>query len=190
MQYPFHDFIIAAWTAGALVWLGGWLISKRTVRSQSLNSRVGHIVLVGIAFYLLFTTRLSFGFLARRFVPSSEAVASIGLALTVAGVALAIWARLYLGRNWSATVTIKEDHKLIRSGPYLFVRHPIYSGFALAALGTALALGEVRGLLAVAFALLGFRMKARLEEVFMTEQFGSEYTQYKKEVKGLIPFIW
>jgi protein-S-isoprenylcysteine O-methyltransferase Ste14 len=119
----------------------------------------------------------------------SREVSIIGLGLTVAGVAIAIWARFYIGRNWSATVTIKRDHQLIRTGPYSLARHPIYSGFALAALGTALARGEVGGLLGFALVLLSFQMKARLEEVFMTEQFGAEYTQYKREVKGLIPFI-
>jgi protein-S-isoprenylcysteine O-methyltransferase Ste14 len=105
-------------------------------------------------------------------------------------VAFAIWARFYLGRNWSGTVTVKQDHKLIRTGPYAVVRHPIYAGFGLAILGTAIAIGEVRGLAATVTALIGMALKSRLEEEFMTEQFGAEYVQYKKDVKAMIPFIW
>jgi protein-S-isoprenylcysteine O-methyltransferase Ste14 len=111
------------------------------------------------------------------------------LALTLAGAGFAIWARAYLGRNWSAIVTIKEDHRMVRSGPYALVRHPIYSGFLLALLGSALALGEVRGLVAVALAFLAWWFKSRLEEQFMEQRFGAEYAVYKRRVKALIPFV-
>jgi protein-S-isoprenylcysteine O-methyltransferase Ste14 len=110
--------------------------------------------------------------------------------MTFAGVAFAIWARLHIGRNWSGTVTIKADHKLIRTGPYAIVRHPIYSGFLTAVLGTAIAIGEVRGLFAFVAAFIGVKLKAGLEEEFMTEQFGDEYVQYQREVKAFIPFVW
>ncbi len=95
-----------------------------------------------------------------------------------------------MGRNWSGTVTVKQDHKLIRTGPYAVARHPIYAGLGLAILGTAIAIGEVRGLAATVAALIGMALKSRLEEEFMTEQFGAEYVQYKKDVKAMIPFIW
>lgn len=78
----------------------------------------------------------------------------------------------------------------MQTGPYAVVRHPIYAGLTLALLGTAVAFGEVRGLVAVALAVIGWRLKFRLEEAFMTEQFGSEYLGYKRRVKGLIPFVW
>ena len=70
------------------------------------------------------------------------------------------------------------------------VRHPIYAGLGLAILGTAIAIGELRGLAATVAALIGMALKSRLEEEFMTEQFGAEYVQYKKDVKAMIPFIW
>jgi protein-S-isoprenylcysteine O-methyltransferase len=94
-----------------------------------------------------------------------------------------------LGGNGSATVTVKPDHRLIRQGPYTIVRHPIYTGFLLGLLGTALALGELRGIVGLALAFIGWRMKSRLEEAFMAAQFGAEYTEYQREVKALIPFV-
>ena len=81
--------------------------------------------------------------------------------MVAAGLAFAVWARVYLGRNWSGTVTVKQDHELIRSGPYGFVRHPIYTGLLLAMLGTAIAIGEWRGLVAFALFTIGFLLKLR-----------------------------
>jgi protein-S-isoprenylcysteine O-methyltransferase Ste14 len=102
---------------------------------------------------------------------------------------LAVWARVFLGANWSATVTIKQDHEIIRNGPYALVRHPIYSGFLLGMLGTAIAIGEVRGLIAWGLAFLGWWLKLQTEERFLLEQFGTQYLKYRKETKALIPFV-
>ena len=85
---------------------------------------------------------------------------------------------------------MKQDHELVRNGPYALVRHPIYSGLALAILGTALAVGEVRCLLAFILVVFEFKRKSLQEERFMIEQFGAQYVQYRREVKSLIPFVW
>jgi protein-S-isoprenylcysteine O-methyltransferase Ste14 len=139
---------------------------------------------------LIFIGRLVAGPLDRRFVPDSAAVAWAGLALTAAGCAFAIWARLLLGGNWSASVTVKQDHQLMRRGPYAIVRHPIYSGFLLGLAGTALALGEWRGIAGLALAFIGWLTKSRTEEAFMTAQFGAGYTEYQRRVKALVPFVY
>jgi protein-S-isoprenylcysteine O-methyltransferase Ste14 len=102
----------------------------------------------------------------------------LGIALTVAGFAFAIWARAHLGRNWSIGVTSKVQHELIRTGPYRLVRHPIYSGLLLAMIGTVLVLGELRGLLAILLVYLGWKIKSLFEERMMTGTFGAEYTAY------------
>lgn len=130
------------------------------------------------------------GALATRFVPMSQPIIYTGVALTVIGLALALWGRFYLGGNWSAQVELKRDHQLIRTGPYAIVRHPIYSGFMLAALGTAFVYGELHELLAFVLILIAWTYKSRLEEAFLVEQFGADYDQYRKQVKGLIPFVW
>src|ERR1700675_3215168 len=149
MHPDLHGYINAAWISGLVVWVVGALTTKLTARSRSISSRLFQALFFVLAFLLLFKDTLGFGPLASRFVPRSAAVDYTGLITTVAGVALAIWARLQLGRNWSGTVTVKQDHELIRTGPYAMVRHPIYAGTLLAILGTAIAIGEIRGLVAV-----------------------------------------
>ena len=110
--------------------------------------------------------------------------------LVVVGIAFAIFARFALGGNWSGSVTVKQDHTLIRRGPYSIVRHPIYTGLILAFLGVAVIVGQLRGLLGVAVLFLSFWLKSRVEERFMQEQFGAEYRTYQHQVKGLIPYIF
>jgi protein-S-isoprenylcysteine O-methyltransferase Ste14 len=113
----------------------------------------------------------------------------IGLALTFAGLAFAIWARMLLGGNWSSDVTLKRDHELIVVGPYRWVRHPIYTGILLALIGTALAVGEWRAVLAVVLAAAAFWRKLGIEEAVMRRQFGESYTRYGERVPALIPFV-
>jgi protein-S-isoprenylcysteine O-methyltransferase len=138
---------------------------------------------------LLFDRRLSAGWLNSRFLPDMAAVAWAGVTMTAGGIAFAVWARFALGRNWSSQVALKQGHELVRSGPYRLVRHPIYSGVLLALLGTAAAIGELRGLIAFGLFVAGWWLKARVEEVVLVEQFGEQYRIYKSEVKALIPFV-
>ena len=91
---------------------------------------------------------------------------------------------------WSGTVTIKEDHRLILKGPYRLVRHPIYFGILLAMVGTAIGYGRVPCLIGVPIAFLALWIKSRTEEQFMTEQFGAQYIQYQREVKGFVPGLF
>ena len=100
-----------------------------------------------------------------------------------------MWARHCLGRNWSRSVTIKEDHELIVSGPYTLVRHPIYTGLLTGSLGTAIAMTEVRGLVALALIFLALWGKLRMEERWMREEFGASYKAYSGRVAALIPFV-
>ena len=183
-------YIDAAWLLAGIVWLVCAFKSKPTERNQSPSSRVAQTVFFVIAVILLTNWKLHSTLLGIRFLADTAAAAKLGVGLTFAGVAFAIWARLHIGRNWSGTVTIKTGHTLVRTGPYSIVRHPIYTGFLTATLGTAIAIGEIRGLFAFIAAFIGVKLKATLEEQFMTERFGEEYVQYECEVKGLIPFVW
>jgi protein-S-isoprenylcysteine O-methyltransferase Ste14 len=188
MQPDLHRYIVAAWWTVGIVWLFGAFTTKRTVRSQPAGDRVVYVALIVLA--CLFFQRFRIGMLAWRFVPDSAAVSYAGLALTIAGCAFTISARFYLGNNWSGRPTIKKGHTLVRSGPYGVVRHPIYTGIVLAMLGTAIYMGEIRALIGTLIALIGFKVKSRLEESFMTEHFGTEYANYKQHVKSLVPFVW
>jgi protein-S-isoprenylcysteine O-methyltransferase Ste14 len=181
--------ILIVWIIIGLVWLAASMSLKSVARTEPLGSRLFHILAIVPAFLLLFDSHLNVGVLNRRFVPDTAAISWTGFSLTVAGASLAIWARLLLGANWSAIVTVKQNHELKRTGPYSIVRHPIYSGFLLAMLGTAIAFGEIRGLIGLVIALIAWRMKSLVEERFMLDQFGEQYAQYKREVKALIPFV-
>lgn len=182
--------IAYAWIAVGIVWLLTAFTSKSSIKIQSPMLRLPQSALVVAAYYLLFARSASVGLLALRFVPASATTAYLGLVLTLVGLLITVWARFFLGRNWSATPTIKQNHELIRSGPYAFVRHPIYSGLLLAMAGTAIFVGELRGPLAFVLGVIGFKWKSLTEESFMHEQFGMQYDDYRRHVKALLPFIW
>ena len=189
MQPELPLSIRTAWTAVGVVWAIAAIAAKPTVRVEPHESRVGHIVTFAVALTLLFSPILRVGPLAWRLFPPSGTPAVAGIVLTIAGILWAIWARFYLGGNWSAAVAIKDGHTLVRTGPYSLVRHPIYSGLLLAMFGTALALAELGGFLAVILAFAGWQAKARLEEYFLLAQFGETYRSYRQQVKAMIPFV-
>jgi protein-S-isoprenylcysteine O-methyltransferase Ste14 len=178
-----------------LIWGAYWWAQSRgaktTARQESLFSRVSYIAPLLVAFALLWLPRLPIPVLRERFLPLAAWPfwAASGATLTAAGLSLAICARSHLGRNWSATITIKEDHELTTDGPYRTVRHPIYTGLLLAFVGQAIARGELQEAVAVALALWSFWRKLRIEEQWMREQFGVEYQTYARQVSALIPFI-
>jgi protein-S-isoprenylcysteine O-methyltransferase Ste14 len=150
------------------------------------RSRLLYGIPVFIGCYFLFGDRFS-GWLQQRVIAKTVWIESLAIFVTAAGIGLAIWARFYLGENWSSAVSIKVDHKLIRTGPYAWVRHPIYSGLLLAMIGTALARREPRGLFAVLLLWIGFWIKSRMEEGFMRKTFGEEYEVYSRSTGALIP---
>ena len=106
------------------------------------------------------------------------------------GLSLAVWARVHLGRHWSAEAVLAEDHELVRTGPYRLVRNPIYLGGLIGLAGTAIAIGELRGVAALALLLVAVMHKIRVEETLLSEHFGAEYDEYRREVKSLIPFVY
>lgn len=190
MHPDIRKWIELFWFAFLVVWTIAATTQKKVVRREPTRSRFAHLSLGALAAILLFDRRLSLGLMERPFVPGAAIFAYLGLVLTIAGIAFAIWARFFLGGNWSGAVTVKKDHELVCRGPYTIVRHPIYTGVLVGLLGTAIVLRETRGLLAFGVAIMALWMKSRPEEVFMMEQFGAKYAQYKREVKRLIPFIW
>lgn len=175
-----------------LSWLGYWIVAARNVkatrRRETYASRLGQVALILLAAVLL-VRHQPLGWLNQRFLPETVAVYWIGLVMAITGLGFAVWARVHLGSNWSARVTVKENHELIRSGPYGVVRHPIYAGLLLAILGTAISFGEWRGLLAFTFLTVSLVLKLKIEERFMAETFPDQYPRYRAEVPMLIPFV-
>jgi len=110
--------------------------------------------------------------------------------LTVIGLLFSVWARIHLGQNWSGMVTLKEGHKLIRTGPYAITRNPIYTGLLLAAVGTAISKTTGDAFIGVPFFLIAFLIKIRREQKFMAAEFGEEFQQFMREVPSLVPFVY
>jgi len=175
------------WVLFLVVWVIAAIRTKKTHERASVGWRVAYGIPVLVGAYLMFASNPAFGRLYTHIIPRSAAVENVGLFLTVAGIALAIWARFYIGQNWSGNVTIKVGHELIRSGPYHWVRHPIYSGILVALCGTALAKGEAVGVISIALVWLGFLIKSRKEEEFMRKTFGAEYFEYSRSTGALVP---
>jgi protein-S-isoprenylcysteine O-methyltransferase Ste14 len=177
------------------VWLALWLLaafaSKRTVQRQSQNSRLAQAALMVFGFYLIFgpVRWIPGAGLKRAIFAADDMTAWIGLALVAAGMLFSFWARAVIGRNWSGTVTLKEDHELVKRGPYRLVRHPIYTGLLAAATGTAVIYLRPLGFVGVLVIAGSFWYKLRTEERFMVQQFGEEYEQYRMQVRALIPFV-
>lgn len=175
------------WLIFALYWFIASRTTAKTKARESLLSSLPRNALLALAGALVFARGLSVGGLGQRFVPSSPELRLSGIAFTVAGLALAFWARYHLGRNWSSQITLKEGHTLICTGPCKYLRHPIYSGILLALVGTALSVGRYRVLLGVALALLAFWWKARQEDAWLSRAFGEEFERQKRRTGRLLP---
>jgi protein-S-isoprenylcysteine O-methyltransferase Ste14 len=165
----------------------GALKTRRTVSRESSASRYGILLLEILGFVLLFSNAAGIGVLGHRVVHRTYALAVVGVALTWIGIAIALWARWHLGQYWSARITLKEDHQLIRTGPYAYFRHPIYSGLDVAALGGALAIDEWRCVAGVGLIVLGYWIKARKEESMLAAQFGEAFQEHRQHTGFLIP---
>jgi protein-S-isoprenylcysteine O-methyltransferase Ste14 len=184
----YRHIISLLWLAWALYWLISAFSNKTTVRRESLGSRLGYLLPALVAAVLIGYRHLPWEWVNARLWPRSFTAYWIGVALLAAGLAFAVWARVHLGRNWSGAVTVKEGHELIRTGPYGYVRHPIYTGLIAAVLGTAIASGTVRAFLGLAIVVASLLYKLRLEEAFMRETFPEQYPGYAASVPRLIPF--
>jgi len=173
-----------------IVWNVYWSVAARktasAVRSESGQSRAFHQYLLLLAFCLLFAP---LPWLDRRLLPPGAGWVVLGLALQVGFFGLAISARRTLGRNWSGAITQKVDHELIRSGPYRFVRHPIYTAIIGMFLGAALVSGDVHAFLAVAVIVAAYLRKIRLEERNLAQVFGPRYDEYRRTTRALIPWV-
>jgi protein-S-isoprenylcysteine O-methyltransferase Ste14 len=173
------------------VFLIYWIVSasrlKQVKTEEASNDRLLHIGIMVVAFCFLFRGDFGFGVLDTRFVSYAPAVQYAGIALTWLGIAFAVWARYSIGANWSGRVTLKVDHQLIQSGPYAFVRHPIYSGLLLANAGAALFIGKWRCVVALGIFLVEMSRKALKEEKLMLSEFGDRYAEYRRHSGFLIP---
>jgi protein-S-isoprenylcysteine O-methyltransferase Ste14 len=182
-------FIDSAWSLWAVIWIVLSRGVKKAVRQESVASRALHILPLAAA-ALLLAADWSGTWLASPLLPRAPWMAPAGALVTAAGLVFALWARLTIGTNWSGTVTVKESHALIQTGPYALARHPIYTGLLLAFIGTAIAIDAWRGVVAFLLAAGSFLRKMQTEEAFMVDTFGAAYVSYRARVAALVPFVW
>jgi protein-S-isoprenylcysteine O-methyltransferase Ste14 len=179
-----------AWWLFAICWIVAGFFTHRTRFAESALLRMSHVLPLFAGFFLIFHNRHA----GRSFIYGrlyeNPAVEWLGFALTIGGMLLAGWARAELGRYWSGNVTLKEGHRLIRTGPYRIARHPLYTGFLTAALGSAISAATGDAIVGFAIILAAIVFKLRREEALLTGEFGDEYRQYKTAVRALVPFIY
>lgn len=171
------------WAAFCLYWLAAAWSAKRSRVASSRELRI-RAVLVVIVILLIRA-----GAFRGHGLETDPLRAGIGLILFVLGLGFAIWARVHIGRNWGTPMTQKDEPELVTSGPYRFVRHPIYAGILVAGAGTALALSWP-WLIVVGLAGIYFLCSAAVEERYLTEQFPDDYPAYQHSTKRLLPFIF
>ncbi len=181
-------------TAIAALWIlfySYWFISaigvKKSVRATPRWKSVGIRVALVIAIVVLNRTVRARHIIFVR--SSSTAVNMVGIILCIAGLSFAVWARLNLGRNWGTPMSLKQGHELVTTGPYRFVRHPIYTGILLALVGTAAVVG-LFWLLMVLVVGTFFVYSAKTEERLMMQTFPDAYPAYRRRTNAMIPFVW
>lgn len=189
MHWIYDWYFTSVWTAFLLYWRILAVHTKQSVRIEPTLSRLLRSLAFILAIALFFVPHLPVPTLCLTLLPQTRLTFWLGAAVNALGLLFAVAARHHIGRNWSGTVTLKQDHELITTGPYAFVRHPIYTGILTGFLGSAIALGQVRGLLATLLILIALWAKLRLEEQWMRQQFGHAYAAYAAHTAALIPFL-
>jgi protein-S-isoprenylcysteine O-methyltransferase Ste14 len=201
MMITYEYTIFFCWVIFILVWAFSAFRVKKDIRRSGFSifwwryRLLRFVILAGVLFVFI---RIATGtarninpgaiFAHSIFVPSLL-LGWISAAITALGLLFAIWARVYLGRNWSPQPAVKERHELVTAGPYAYVRHPIYTGLILMAVGTALT-GYIVGIVALLLSCAVYLIRIGTEERIMLELFPHEYPAYQARTKKLIPFVW
>ena len=177
----------AEWSFFILYWDAAAKNSSPAKVSESRKSRRVHELLINAAFLLAV---LPIWGLRERWLPDTSFSVLAGLSVQTLAGALGIWARRVLGSHWSREITIKVDHRLIRTGPYRLVRHPIYTAWLGMFGGTAIVSGELHAMLGFAMAAFAYWRKIRLEEANLRTAFGAEYEAYRRDTWRLVPWFF
>ncbi len=175
------------WFFFALYWLVASIHVNKMRRREPWSQRLAFLLIFAASCDLLLHASERLGILNGRFVPPQAWIEWLGIALTAAGIAFAIWARNHIGKYWSASVSLREGHELIRSGPYARIRHPIYTGILLGVAGTVLWSGRWGALIVLGFAVIGVVVKAKKEEALLQGEFGPAFDEHRRHTGFFLP---
>jgi protein-S-isoprenylcysteine O-methyltransferase Ste14 len=178
---------ILLWVAFSLYWSYAARNSGATSKGESTGSTATHQILLNVA---LLTLILPIPGLMQQLLPATPALEITGVAIQLGFIGFAAWARVHLGRNWAAEVRIAEGHELVKSGPYRWVRHPIYTAMLGMFVATFIATGQLHSLLATILMAVLYQRKIRLEENILRETFGPAFDDYRRETWALVPLLF
>ena len=185
LDNPDGAFIALCFAAFAVAWIIGAFFSKRTrERSPTL-----YLILFAVAIWVFLASGISH-MPDVELWPYTRQTGLVADIVVAFGLFFLLWARITLGTNWSGTVTIKENHELITTGPYAIVRHPIYTGMLVMLIGIAILTGHAIVFGFVAVVTVAMWVKSLTEEGMMTKEFPDAYPAYRQRVRALIPFIF
>jgi protein-S-isoprenylcysteine O-methyltransferase Ste14 len=188
---PYGLIVAYIWLAFVVVWAVTALRAKRTLQTHWLNSWRARVTVAVLLLVVIVIRREVFHGHGPNFISgviANPALNLAGVVLAALGIGVAIWARLYLGRNWGMPMSVKENAELVTTGPYAYVRNPIYAGIGLATLGSALI--DWWWVVFLACAVAYFIYSAKVEERILLREFPDSYPAYKARTKSLIPFIY
>lgn len=188
MKIISNDIIVGCWLVFSVYWLVSALAVKRTAEQKSWQSSLAYRVPLALGIALIVRPSL-FDPLKHTFALATDGAVGVTTAVCVLGLLTAIWARRTLAGNWSSVVALKQEHELIQTGPYRFVRHPIYTGILLMLLSTVVARGRIGDWLGFVFICTGIWVKLRQEESLMLRHFPDQYPAYRRHVKAIVPFV-
>jgi protein-S-isoprenylcysteine O-methyltransferase Ste14 len=183
-----RELIDIPWIVFAVYWAVAAMRTRPAEKKEAAGSRYSVMLLLLTGYGVIFLgEKLRIGVLREPIVAPNAPFAITGVVLAWVGIGLALWARWHLAENWSARVTIKEGHELIRTGPYAHLRHPIYSGLDLATIGTALVINRWACVVGAAIVIVAYWIKARKEEAMLAERFGEAFRQHCQRTGFLFP---
>jgi protein-S-isoprenylcysteine O-methyltransferase Ste14 len=178
---------ILLWIVFSLYWSYAARNSGATQKRESTGSTATHQILLNVAMLVLI---LPIPGLMQQILPAKLVFEITGVALQIGFIGLAAWARVHLGRNWAAEVRIAEGHELVKSGPYRWMRHPIYTAMLGMFVATFIATGQLHSLLATILMTALYQRKIRLEENILRETFGPQFDDYRRDTWALVPLLF
>ena len=180
--------IIGCWLIFLLCWYISAFGQKPTAERKSWLSSLPYRILYGAGIMLFIYPRLTKSW-NLHLTPTPDWARVLGVVICVLGLFVTLWARRTLAGNWSGDVTFKRGHELIKTGPYKYVRHPIYTGLLVMFLGTAIDIGLLRCWVGLLLVGISFWIKLKQEETLMLQHFPDEYPAYQEQVKAIVPFL-